>query len=172
MKCTKQFKILDNIENRRKKNAWFHSQLTHYLNSKGKDTLSTVFNSVQRKSKGQENMLNFFLLEIFAFPCRPLSKKRLHTKQTMIHFIVGNEQCFPLLLGTNNTFRIFMVLLETKSALVIKISQLHCLFIVWNSELANICFLGDLTFFWVTLLKFWETWLQLRWFSGNLTVNS
>ena len=39
----------------------------------------------------------------------------------MIHFIVGNEQCFPLLLGTNDTFRIFTVLLETKSALVIKI---------------------------------------------------
>ena len=50
--------------------------------------------------------------------------KRLHTKRTTLHFVVGNEQRFPLLLGTNNTLRIFMVLSETKSALVIKISQI------------------------------------------------
>ena len=48
-----------------------------------------------------------------------VSKKRLHTKRTTLHFVVGNER-FPLLLGTNNALRIFMVLLETKSALVIK----------------------------------------------------
>ena len=49
-----------------------------------------------------------------------VSKKRLHTKRTTLHFVVGNEQRFPLLLGTNNALRIFMVLSETKSALVIK----------------------------------------------------
>ena len=43
-----------------------------------------------------------------------VSKKRLHTKRTTLHFVVGNEQRFPLLLGTNNALRIFMVLLETK----------------------------------------------------------
>ena len=49
-----------------------------------------------------------------------VSKKRLHTKRTTLHFVVGNEQRFALLLGTNNALRIFMVLSETKSALVIK----------------------------------------------------
>ena len=46
--------------------------------------------------------------------------KRLHTKRTTLHFVVKNEQLFPLLLGTKNAFRIFMVLSETKSALVIR----------------------------------------------------
>ena len=45
-----------------------------------------------------------------------VSKKRLHTERTTLHFVVGNEQRFPLLLGTNNALRIFMVLSETKSA--------------------------------------------------------
>ena len=49
-----------------------------------------------------------------------VSKKRLHTKRTTLHFVVGNKQRFPLLLGTNSTLRLFMVLSETKSALVIK----------------------------------------------------
>ena len=47
-----------------------------------------------------------------------MSKKRLHTKRTTLHFVVGNEQRFPLLLGTNNALRIFLVLSETKSALL------------------------------------------------------
>ena len=59
-----------------------------------------------------------------------VSKKRLHTKRPTLHFVVGNEQRFLLLLGTNNALRIFMVLLGTKSALVIKISQRYCLFTV------------------------------------------
>ena len=46
----------------------------------------------------------------------------------MLHFVVRNEQRFPLLLGTNDAFRIFILLSETKSALMIKIYQLHCLF--------------------------------------------
>ena len=76
-----------------------------------------------------------------------MSEKRLHTKRTTLHFVVGNEQRFPLLLGTNNTLRIFMVLSEIKSTLVIKISQRYCLLTVWNSYLFNICFLGRLDFF-------------------------
>ena len=44
-----------------------------------------------------------------------VSKKRLHTKRTTLHFVVGNGQRFPLLLGTNNAFRIFMVLLEKRA---------------------------------------------------------
>ena len=59
-----------------------------------------------------------------------VSKKRLHIKPTTLHFVVGNEQRFPLLLGTNNALRIFMVLSETKSTLVIKISQRYCLLTV------------------------------------------
>ena len=74
-----------------------------------------------------------------------MSKKRLHTKRTTLHFFVGNER-FPLLLGTNNALRIFMVLSETKSALVIKISQRYCLFTVWNSDLFSICFFGRIDF--------------------------
>ena len=76
-----------------------------------------------------------------------VSKKRLLTKQTTLHFVVGNEQRFPLLLGTNNTWRIFMVLSETKSALVIKISRRYCLFTDWHSDLFSICFFGWLDFF-------------------------
>ena len=49
-----------------------------------------------------------------------VSKKRVPTKRTTLHFVVGNKQRFPLLLGTNSTLRLFMVLSETKSALVIK----------------------------------------------------
>ena len=71
-----------------------------------------------------------------------VSKKRLHTKRPTLHFVVGNEQRFLLLLRTNNALRIFMVLLE--SALVIKISQRYCLFTVWNSDLFSICFFGRL----------------------------
>ena len=83
-----------------------------------------------------------------------VSTKRLYTKQITLHFVVGNER-FSLLLGTNNTLRIFMVLLETKSALVIKISQGYWLFIVWNSDLFSICFFRWLdVFFQATLLKF------------------
>ena len=59
-----------------------------------------------------------------------MSKKRLHTKRKTLHFVVGNEQRFPLLLGTNNALRIFMVSSETKSALIIKISQRYCLLAV------------------------------------------
>ena len=62
-----------------------------------------------------------------------VSKKRVHTKRTTLHFFVRNGERFPLFLETNNAFRIvtqtyfnsehtidfcvvkvFMVLLETK----------------------------------------------------------
>ena len=46
--------------------------------------------------------------------------KRSHTKRPTLHFVVGNEERFPLLLGMNNALRIFMVLSETKNALAIK----------------------------------------------------
>ena len=88
-----------------------------------------------------------------------MSKKRLHTKRTTLHFVVGNEQRFPLLLGTNNALRIFMVLSETKSTSVIKISQRYCLFTVWNSDLFSICFFGRIDFFWGYITKI----------SGNMT---
>ena len=76
-----------------------------------------------------------------------VSKKRLHTKRKTLHFVVGNEHRFPLLLRTNNALRIFMALSKTKSALVIKTSQRYCLLTVWNSNLFNICFFGRLDFF-------------------------
>ena len=34
-----------------------------------------------------------------------MSKKRLHTKRTTLHFVVGNEQRFPLLLGKDKHFK-------------------------------------------------------------------
>ena len=49
-----------------------------------------------------------------------VSEQRLHTKRKALYFVVGNEQRFPLLLGTNNALRIFTVLSETKNTLVIK----------------------------------------------------
>ena len=72
-----------------------------------------------------------------------------------------------------------MVLSETKSAVVIKISQRYCLLTVWNSDLFSICFFRRLDFFFrATLLKFratWlrfrATWLRARWLLGDLTVN-
>ena len=76
-----------------------------------------------------------------------VSKKWLYTKQTTLQFVVRNEQCFPSLKRRNNTFRIFMVLLETKSALVIKNFQLYCLSTVWNSDVFGVCFFGWLDFF-------------------------
>ena len=76
-----------------------------------------------------------------------VSKKRVHTKRTTLHFFVRNGERFPLLLETNNALRIFMVLSETKSASVIKISQRYCLLTVWNSDLFSIYFFGRLDFF-------------------------
>ena len=35
-----------------------------------------------------------------------MSKKRVHTKRTTLHFFVRNGERFPLLLETNNAFRI------------------------------------------------------------------
>ena len=35
-----------------------------------------------------------------------VSKKRVHTKRTTLHFFVRNGERFPLLLETNNAFRI------------------------------------------------------------------
>ena len=72
-----------------------------------------------------------------------VSKKRLNTKRKTLHFVVGNEHRFPLLSGTNNALTIFMVFSETKSALVIKISQPYCLLTVWNSYLFYICYFGQ-----------------------------
>ena len=86
-----------------------------------------------------------------------MSKKRLHTKRTTLHFVVGNE-FFPLLLGTNNALRIFMMLSETKSALVIK-KFLNVIAYLQSEILIFLVFvsLGELTFFGVTLPKFRAT---------------
>ena len=85
--------------------------------------------SVQSKSswhfKKQERVSQAYEMSV--------SKKRVHTKRTTLHFFVRNGERFPLLLETNNAFRIvtqtyfnsehtidfcvvkvFMVLLETK----------------------------------------------------------
>ena len=69
-----------------------------------------------------------------------VSKKRAHTKRTTLHFFVRNGERFPLLFGTNNALRIFMVLSETKSALVIENFSTLLPIIVFVSS-------GDLTFF-------------------------
>ena len=85
-----------------------------------------------------------------------MSKKRLHTKRTTLHFVVRNEQHFPLLLGTNNALRIFMMLSETKSASVIKISQ--TLLPIYSLKFWSFLYL----FLRATLLKFRATWLRFR----------
>ena len=84
----------------------------------------------------------------------------------MLYSVIGNEQRFPLLLGTNNALRIFMVLSETKSALVIKISQRYCLLTVWNSDLFSICFFGRLDFFSGDITKISGNMTQV---SGDMT---
>ena len=95
-----------------------------------------------------------------------VSKKRVHTKRTTLHFFVRNGERFPLLLETNNALRIFMVLSETKSASVIKISQRYCLLTVWNSDLFSIYFFGRLAIFFITKISGNMTQV-----SGDLTVN-
>ena len=69
-----------------------------------------------------------------------VNNKRVHIKRTTLHFFVRNRERFPLLLGTNNALRIFMVLSETKSALVIENFSTLLPIIVFVSS-------GDLTFF-------------------------
>ena len=75
---------------------------------------------------------NRYAMQVEAKPFHHV-KKRVHTKRTTLHFFVRNRERFPLLLETNNAFRIvtqtyfnsehtidfcvvkvFMVLLETK----------------------------------------------------------
>ena len=73
-------------------------------------------------------------------------KKRLHTKRTTLHFVVGNER-FPLLLGTNNALRIFMMLSETKSALVIKKFLNDIAYLQSEIQIFLVCFFGRLDFF-------------------------
>ena len=72
---------------------------------------------------------------------------KLSKRPWVRHDYIPNEQRFILLLGTNNALRIFMVLSETKSALVMKkknvIAYLQSeiqIFLVFISS-------GDLTFF-------------------------
>ena len=66
----------------------------------------------------------------------------------------------------NNAFRIFMVLSETKRALVTKISQPYCLFTVANSDLFSICFFGRLDFFSADITKISGNMTQV---SGDMT---
>ena len=90
--------------------------------------IQTYFNS--------EHAIDFCVIKVFVVLIETkqeflkLTKRprlRLRTKRTTLQFVVGNEQRFPLLLGTNNALRIFTVLSETKSAVVIKISQRYFL---------------------------------------------
>lgn len=116
-----------------------------------------------------------------------VSKKLVHTKQCLILLLEMNraslccqKQTMLLELSEEHISIltiIFMVLLETNIALLIKISQLYCLFIVRKSVLSSICFFEQLDFcVWVTWLKFQVTWLRflptwlgVRWLPGNLT---
>ena len=109
-----------------------------------------------------------------------VSKKLVHTKQCLILLLEMNraslccqKQTMLLELSEEHISIltiIFMVLLETNIALLIKISQLYCLFIVRKSVLSSICFFGQLDFcVWVTWLRFLPTWLGVRWLPGNLT---
>ena len=103
-----------------------------------------------------------------------MSKKRLHTKRTALHFVIRNEQRFALLLGAKNAFRIFMVLSETKGALVIKflnfIAYLHSEILLFLS----ICFFGRLDSFFsgdITKISGDITQVSGDMTSGDLTVS-
>ena len=70
----------------------------------------------------------------------------------MSHFVVGNEQRFPLLLETNNRGDYHF---SDK-----KLSFLLPIYKVWNSDIFNICFFGQLDFFFLG---------NITWISGNMT---
>ena len=101
--------------------------------------------------------------------CPWVRNKYIPNEQGFIFFLINGEH-FPLLLETNNAFRIFMVLLETKSAIVIKNSvQLPIYSLKFWSFSYLFLQVTRLFFFRATLLKFQATWLWGRWLSGNLT---
>ena len=82
-------------------------------------TLTTCSQSLRGFVGNQEKVSQAYKMSV--------SKKRVYIKRTTLHFFVRNGERFPLLLETNNALRIFMVLSETKSALMITISQRDCL---------------------------------------------
>ena len=101
--------------------------------------------------------------------CPWVRNKYIPNEQGFIFFLINGEH-FPLLLETNNAFRIFMVLLETKSTIVIKNSvQLPIYSLKFWSFSYLFLQVTWLFFFRATLLKFQATWLWGRWLSGDLT---
>ena len=141
---------------------------------------NNAFRIVTQTYFNSEHTIDFCVVKVFMVLLETKKKFLKLTKRPWVRndYIPNKQRCI-LLLETNNTLRIFMVLSETKSALVIKISQRYCLLTVWNSDLFSICFFRRLDFFFrATLLKFratWlrfrATWLRARWLSGDLTVN-
>ena len=73
----------------------------------------TYFNS--------KHTIDLCVVKVFMVLLETIKKFLKLTKRPWVrHNYIPNEQHFILLLGTNNALRIFMVLSETKSALVIK----------------------------------------------------
>ena len=122
--------------------------------------------------------IDFWVVKVFVVLLETKKEFLQLTKRPWVRndYIPNEKRCILLLetnvslllLGTNNALRIFLVLSETKSALVIKISQCYCLFTVWNSDLFGICFFGRLDFFSGDITKISGNLTQV---SGDLTVN-
>ena len=72
-----------------------------------------------------------------------MSKKRLHTKRTTLHFVVGNEQRFPLLLGKDKRFKNLHGVVRNKE----RFSDKKFLNVIAYQIFLAFVSSGDLTFF-------------------------
>ena len=107
-----------------------------------------AFSIVTQTYFNSDHTINFCVVKVFMVLLETKKEFLKLTKRPWVrNDYIPNEQRCILLLETNNTLRIFMVLSETKSALVIKISQRYCLFTIWHSDLFSICFIRRLDFF-------------------------
>ena len=139
---------------------------------------NNAFRIVTQTYFNSEHTIDFCVVKVFIVLLENKKKFLKLTKRPWVRndYIPNEKRCILLLetnvslllLGTNNALRIFLVLSETKSALVIKISQCYCLFTVWNSDLFGICFFGRLDFFSGDITKISGNLTQV---SGDLTVN-
>ena len=89
---------------------------------------NNAFRIVTQTYFNSEHTIDFCVVKVFMVLLETKKKFLKLTKRPWVRndYIPNKQRCI-LLLETNNTLRIFMVLSETKSVLVIKISQRYCL---------------------------------------------
>ena len=89
---------------------------------------NNAFRIVTQTYFNSEHTIDFCVVKVFMVLLETKKKFLKLTKRPWVRndYIPNKQRCI-LSLETNNTLRIFMVLSETKSALVIKIFQRYCL---------------------------------------------